>query len=227
MRNFILFFQGKEGTSPFVRIMDNFEHITIIRKVDGGWEPFDKHNCGPMPLHDLEQCLKWIFDKRPIDMVRLNQIYTESAASPLESFDKNGTIGFKMRFVPPRVDLPILRDAPVPDKLVRSLRHMYIKYQKSRGKFKRLMFELLKKHEVLVLLAVRQDVLRWALSKYHGDGTGKMGHLQFKLARGELDRADISRIYVDKRPTRKTHCTISSTSRREARIQKRFGASSN
>lgn len=59
------------------------------------------------------------------------------------------------------------------------------------------MFETLRKNNVTVLIAVRQDVLRLALSKYHGDGTGKPGHLQFKLARGVISKNDIGRITVD------------------------------
>ena len=49
-----------------------------------------------------------------------------------------------------------------------------------------------------VFIAVRQDVLRWALSKYHGDGTGKPGHLQFRLASGRISREEIGPITVDR-----------------------------
>ena len=59
------------------------------------------------------------------------------------------------------------------------------------------MISTLRQHGVIVLLAVRQDVLRLALSKYHGDGTGKPGHLQFKLARGEISRDEIGKINID------------------------------
>ena len=55
---------------------------------------------------------------------------------------------------------------------------------------------LLARHGVLVFMAVRQDVLRWGLSKYHGSGDGK-GHLQFKLASGQISRDEIGRIRVD------------------------------
>jgi hypothetical protein len=39
--------------------------------------------------------------------------------------------------------------------------------------------------------------LRWALSKYHGDGTGRPGHLQFRLGSGKLARNEIPRMTVD------------------------------
>jgi LPS sulfotransferase NodH len=63
--------------------------------------------------------------------------------------------------------------------------------------FSRVIKRVLKTHDVAVLIAVRQDLLKWALSKYHGDGTGNPGHLQFKLANGAIGRDDISRIHVD------------------------------
>ena len=59
------------------------------------------------------------------------------------------------------------------------------------------MFDTLERHNVIVLMAVRQDVLRLGLSKYHGDGTGEPGHLQFKLARGVIARNEIGKIQVD------------------------------
>jgi hypothetical protein len=60
-----------------------------------------------------------------------------------------------------------------------------------------MMFDILGRHDVVVLIAVRQDVLRWGLSKYHGDGTGKPGHMQFKMARGAIARDEIGKISVD------------------------------
>jgi len=60
-----------------------------------------------------------------------------------------------------------------------------------------MMFNVLKRNDVVVFLALRQDILRWALSKYHGDGTGNPGHLQFKLANGKIKRNSIGKIHVD------------------------------
>ena len=47
-------------------------------------------------------------------------------------------------------------------------------------------------------MIVRQDIFRWALSKYHGDGTGQPGHLQFKLANNRIDPTQIPKIRVDR-----------------------------
>jgi hypothetical protein len=63
--------------------------------------------------------------------------------------------------------------------------------------FKEMMFDSLKRHNVIVFMAIRQDVLRLGLSKYHGDGTGKPGHLQFKVARGAIAKNEIGKIQVD------------------------------
>ena len=39
--------------------------------------------------------------------------------------------------------------------------------------------------------------MRWALSIYHGDGEGRPGALQFRLADGRISREDINTIEVD------------------------------
>ena len=61
----------------------------------------------------------------------------------------------------------------------------------------RLWFSLLRKHKVVVLFTVRQDFMRWALSRYHGDGIGKEAHLQFDIATGDIDADKIPGIWVD------------------------------
>lgn len=48
-----------------------------------------------------------------------------------------------------------------------------------RRTWKTEIFSLLREYNITAFVLIRQDVLRWALSKYHGDGTGKKGHLQF------------------------------------------------
>lgn len=195
MRNFILFFEEKEGTSPLLRLLDNFNQISVIHQINNsGWEPFSRHNCGSMSICDLKQCLELIFNKETLDMEHLNLIYTKTATKPLEIFNKNGAVGFKMRFVPPKINLPIVRKFPVWCKFAE---YIYRKYQTSIGPFKKLMFDLLKRNNLVAFLAVRQDVLRWALSKYHGDGTTVAGHLQFKIASGQINKEDVLKIKVD------------------------------
>ena len=192
MRKFIILFEEKEGTSPLVRLLNNFERVSIIHQVNNsGWEPFDRHNCGPMSLRNLERCLEIIFDKSSIDFKRLNRIYTKTSRRPLEVISGEvGAVGFKMRFTPPIGFLYM----SVFSRWNRLSRILAIYNNRS---FKHMMINVLKRNNVVVFLAVRQDVLRWGLSKYHGDGTGKAGHLQFKLASGEISRDEIGKIHVD------------------------------
>jgi len=84
MRNFIIFFEEKEGTSPLVRLLDNFDQISVVHQVgkDWSWEPFDRHSCGRLSMHDLTQCFDLIFGENLLDMERLNAIYTKTAKAP-------------------------------------------------------------------------------------------------------------------------------------------------
>jgi hypothetical protein len=183
MRNFIIIFAEKEGTSPLIRLMNNFEKISVIHQMNIiDWEPFDIHNRGAMTLENLECCLNIIFDKDPINFVRLNQIYTETAKEPLQEFSEDGATGFKMRFTTPRKDSPFWNRLPE---------------NFTEDSFRQMMFNVLKKNDLVVLLAIRQDILRWALSRYHGDGTGNPGHLQFRLANGKITREAIGKFHVD------------------------------
>ena len=192
MRNFIIFFSGKEGTSPLVRLLNNFDQISILHQVNNrGWEPFDAHNCGPMPLRSLKQCLDIVFNNESIDIKQVNNIYTKTSTRPLEEIRKDGVAGFKMRFASPSNPLHIAAFTSW-NKLSKRLFQQY-----NARSFKSMMIELLKKNNTTVFFAVRQDLLRWALSKYHGDGTGKPGHLQFKLASGEISKEEIGKFHVD------------------------------
>jgi hypothetical protein len=194
MHNFLILFEEKEGTSPLVRLLDNFEKISIIHQVDNqGWEPFDRHNCGPMPLKNLKKCLELIFSNTVIDFSKLNAIYTQTATRPLEKINSQETsVGFKMRFRAPVDRFPFLTS--IMNRWDRSS-DLFDEFR--LRPFKMMMFDVLKKFNVVVLLVVRQDVFRWGLSKYHGDGTGKPGHLQFKLADGRLSKKEIGKIDVD------------------------------
>ena len=194
MRNFIILFEEKEGTSPLVRLLDNFEKISIIHQVDNqGWEPFDRHNCGPMSLTNLKKCLELIFSNASINFSELNQIYTQTATRPLEIINDNNTaVGFKMRFRAPADKFSNITNII---KRWDGLSEIYDEYRIKP--LKQIMFEVLKKYNVVVFLAVRQDIFRWGLSKYHGDGTGKPGHLQFKLADGRIRKDEIGKVYVD------------------------------
>ena len=193
MRNFIILFNEKAGTSPLVRLLDKFDLISVVHQQNNtGFEPFDRHNCGRMSLDDLKQCLDEIYKKGPRNTEALNRIYKNKAKRPLAAISEKGVVGFKMRFSPPnRYPFHIDR-FPAWNRLSDALFRKH--YTRS---FKKEMFDVLKRHDVVVLMAIRQDVLRLGLSIYHGDGTGKPGHLQFKLARGVINRDEIGKIKVD------------------------------
>jgi hypothetical protein len=193
MRNFIIFFHEKTGTSPLVRLLDKFDLINVLRQEGNtGFEPFDRHNCGRMSLTNLKKCLDIVFTRGPKNTEQLNRIYMATAKRPLDIIGENGVTGFKMRFTPPNPYPLHAEKLPIWNKLADRLFRGY--YARS---FKKMMLETLKRHGVVVLLAIRQDVLRLGLSKYHGDGTGEPGHLQFKLARGAITRDEIGKIQVD------------------------------
>jgi len=193
MRSFIIFFHEKTGTSPLVRLLDKFESISIVHQKNyTGFEPFDRHQCGRMSLTNLEKCLVIIFKQELIDAEQLNRLYTATAKRPLDVIGEKGVVGFKMRFTPPNPYPLHVEGLAVWNKLAERLfRERYMQ------SFKRTMFNMLRRHGVVVLMAVRQDILRLGLSKYHGDGTGQPGHLQFKLARGVIAREEIKKIHVD------------------------------
>jgi hypothetical protein len=179
-----------------VRILDHFASVSVVHQIDGqGWEPFDSHNCGNMSTEGLRRCLDLLFGPRPIDLRLLNEVYTKTARYPLDRPSGTGAIGFKMRFCPPR-RAPVIVPRFLPP-IYRMVSPLWVKYQTNSGSFRRTMFNLIESHRVRVFIAVRQDLFRWALSKYHGDGTGRPGHLQFDLALGLKKRSDIQRIVVD------------------------------
>ena len=126
MTDFIVFFEEKEGTTALMRLLDNFNQLSLIHQTGNtGWEPFDRHACGRMSLSSLSQCFEIIFGNDPVDMERLNRIYTNTATGPLEFFDKQKAVGFKMRFVAPKRDLPVLGKLRIWRKY---LRRKYRKY---------------------------------------------------------------------------------------------------
>ena len=156
-RNFVVFFEEKEGTTAIVRYLSGFPQVDVVR-ARGRWEPFDRHTCGTMPLSSLRECLDLVFSRASVADV--NRIYKRTATRALSKLRGAPSLGFKMHYQPTIVDV-------------------------------------LTRHRVLVFIAARQDVFRWALSKYHGDGTGRRGHLQFRLASGDMARQEIPRITVD------------------------------
>src|SRR5690606_606590 len=118
-----------------------------------GWEPFELHSSGPIPLRSYLRCLDLIFGDQVPYMDELSTIYSATARWPLRPFDKSRSVGFKMRFRPQRASERVRR------WLRRPFTHLTVNRFRAHG--------------VVVFVTVRQDVFRWALSKYHGDGTGR------------------------------------------------------
>lgn len=151
MKNFIIFNTEKEGSCALVTTLDQFEQVTIISDFI---EPFDRHmfvNNPHGPGHDITKK----------DFIKcLTHIY-DTSEGHLEGLNAlYGRYRSDCRF-------EFAKGTSLGFKM------------RFRRKWKKDLFSLLKHHEVTAFVLIRQDVLRWALSKYHGDGTGKKGHLQF------------------------------------------------
>ena len=191
MRDFILFFEEKEGTSAMMRWADRFENVRVVHHQNGrGWEPLEPYHLGfDVRQQEVETLLNLIYTQ-PRDFESLKAAYAEKVPErKLVSLPSDVSVGLKMRWKPPRVvhvgadaiDLPVNR---------------VFKRQRYRA-YREYMAEMLHENNVVPMLAVRQNIFKWALSKYHGDGKGKAGHLQFRLASGAISKADIPKIHVD------------------------------
>lgn len=192
MRNFIIFFIGKEGTSPLIRLLNNFDRVSVLHQEGGGLEPFDQHECGPISIRNLRKCLDMVLSGDPIDLNRLNRIYTKTSVKPFAETERNCAVGFKMRFKPPANRLAETLDFKSWNKWASQA------FTKHRNRsFRKMMLEVLKRNKPVVFFAFRHDLLRWSLSKYHGDGNCRPGHIQFDLASGKISRGEIGKIHVD------------------------------
>jgi hypothetical protein len=151
MKNFIIFNSEKEGSCALVQTLRRFNEITIISDYI---EPFDRHMFIKNPHASGKDISKEDFLKC------LSLIYN-SSENYLEELNRTyGHYNNQCRFL-------FSKDTCHGFKM------------RLRKDWKPQLFSLLKAHEVTAFVLIRQDVLRWALSHYHGDGTGKKGHLQF------------------------------------------------
>jgi len=191
MRDFVLFFEEKEGTSAMMRWADRLNAVDVLHHTNGrGWEPLEPFMLGyDVKQQEIERLFSLVYAK-PRDMDALRRAYAEKRPDrELVPLSGDCSVGFKMRWKPPRV-LHVgadLVDLPV-NRLFKSGR---------QRRYLDAMVRMMHAHDVQPMLAVRQDIFKWALSKYHGDGKGGKGHLQFKLASGEMSREDIPRVTVD------------------------------
>ena len=191
MQDFVLFFEEKEGTTAMMRWADRIPQVRVVHHTnDQGWEPLEPFLLGQdLRRAELGELMSAVYAK-PRNMGALRPLYAQKVPNrELVELPEDRSIGLKMRWKPPRVfysGWPVV-DLPV-NKLFKGMRNQ---------RYMEMMVRILREADVVPMLAVRQNIFKWALSKYHGDGSGKKGHLQFKLASGELDRKDIPRIEVN------------------------------
>lgn len=174
-----------------MRWADRFEHVQTVHHQNGrGWEPLEPYHLGyDVTQEELETLLNLIY-QRPRDVQALRDAYREKVPDrKLVALPSNVSVGLKMRWKPPRV---LHVGADVLDLPVNRL----FKRQRYRA-YREYMVNMLHENGVVPMLAVRQNIFKWALSKYHGDGKGKAGHLQFQLASGAISKQDIPKIHVD------------------------------
>jgi hypothetical protein len=207
MSGFLIFNHEKEGTNHLMWLLRGFDGLSVVHKHPQEMEPFDRHHCGPMAPGDLVACLDLIFGAN-CDGRRLNEIYTRTADGPLGPVAGDGIPGFKMRFAPPaNEDHAVLRRLAAIPGLGRGLASALNigRYRYQRGIFKALL-----RHGVKVFFTVREDTFRWALSLYHGDGTGQAGHLQFDVAWRARNLPRLPQIDVDRRRFAEVleHCRV-------------------
>lgn len=194
MKRFVIFFTEKEGTSALVRLLDKLQQVSILHQDSGkewqAWEPFDIQESGALTLESLEYCLDQLFAYKDIDFSKLNVIYSQKSKHKLLAVKPTEALGFKMRFTAtynPFYDHTGERaNAKIYNRWTQKIfRNLMAK------PFKSMMFNLLSKHNVTVFFAVRQDLLRWGLSKYRSYYYKGPKQLQFNLARGMIDPKDI------------------------------------
>lgn len=190
-RNFVVFFDEKVGSTALISVLGKLRGVSVARLDDGiVYEPFDRHRAGRLSRRELWRCLELLLGGG--DMAALNRAYRPAGQGPLGALDQSGAVGLKMRFQPPwngfRVPLANTRYGR------RVQRRLHIARRRT---FERRMFDLLRRHDGVAFVLVRDDLLRWALSHLHGDGTGRPGHLQFRLAVGKLSGEDIGTFRAD------------------------------
>ncbi len=177
-----------------MHMLDQFDDVNVVHQINNqGWEPLDAHTSGDLSIKSLSRLFDMIYSSKAVNMDQLNRLYTKTAKLPLQTFSAKLSVGLKMRLVPHQYVHPWTRTRwPAWNAF------WYERLQRDYPmNFRTALLNRLQMHNVIVFITVRQDLLRWALSKYHGDGSGAPGHLQFKLANGEISQEQISKLKVD------------------------------
>ena len=164
MKNFIIFNSEKEGSCALVERLKLFKKITIISDYI---EPFDRH----MFVNNQHASGKDISKE---DFLKCLSLIYNSPENYLEELNRiYRNYNSQTRFM-------FSKDACRGFKM------------RLRKHWEPELFSLLKTYNVTAFVLIRQDVLRWALSKYHGDGTGRKGHLQFShVTNSELPKMKV------------------------------------
>ena len=76
MKDFLLFFEEKEGTSAMMRWADRFENVQVVHHQNGrGWEPLEPFLLGrDVKQNEVEELLNLIYS-RPRDLQALSDAW--------------------------------------------------------------------------------------------------------------------------------------------------------
>lgn len=151
VKHFIIFNTEKEGSCALVNTLELFDQITIISDFI---EPFDRHMFVNGPGARGQDISKKDFVRCLTLIYGGSENYLEELNSIYSRYRGNCPFTFHKG------------------------KHLGFK-MRFRRNWKTEILSLLGDYQVTAFVLIRQDVLRWALSKYHGDGTGKKGHMQF------------------------------------------------
>lgn len=139
MKHFILFFDGQEGSSSIMDYLKNFDQINTI-----GFEPFDKcHLKRNFIDADFSNILELIFNNNIKDAYteQIMKIYKKYSIHNIYDFDKNKSIGLKMRFRDYEILKPILIKYNIVAFVL--IRSNLLKFAFSRSKPLSLQFDLI------------------------------------------------------------------------------------
>ena len=125
-RDFVIFFEQKEGTTAIVRLLNGFSEVDVIRSRGdlGALQPPRVRRDGSRGDADMHRAYLL---SAPLEAI--NEVYHYTAKGSLSRYDPDASLGFKVR-----------HDAlPDPAGVI----------------------DVLRRQNVLVFLAVRQNVFRW------------------------------------------------------------------
>lgn len=193
-RNWVVLFTEKEGTTVQMHLLDRIPGVAVAmaKRREGvglSVEPFERHNLAGMPRRNALRIREAVLGPGPVDNDELKALYEPHARMGYHPLRSDAARGFKMRTTAPWS----AEDFSHPTR--KAWRRALAELQRIDNLVQLAL--LARRHRVVVFVAVRQDHFRWALSKYHGDGTGRPGHLQFKVRAGEVDPRRLDPIRVD------------------------------